>query len=126
MGGARHHRDANLVHIQPMGGCLGLRPGRDRTYWLVLAEGCAGGPVVKEKAVLDLTDLPSQGLGTASLSWWGTAAFMLIEGTGFALSIVVYLYLMSLAPRWPLGAGPPDLLPGTMLTALLLASLIPN
>ena len=81
---------------------------------------------MKENVVLDLTDLPSHGLGTASQSWWGTLAFMLIEGTGFALSIVVYLYLMSLAPRWPLDASPPDLLPGTTLTALLVASLLPN
>ncbi|MER9405293.1 cytochrome c oxidase subunit 3 [Mesorhizobium caraganae] len=81
---------------------------------------------MKEDTVLDLTELPEHGLGTASLSWWGTLAFMLIEGTGFALSIVIYLYLMSLAPRWPLDAAAPDLLAGTTLTAVLLASLVPN
>ncbi|MGX9146325.1 cytochrome c oxidase subunit 3 [Mesorhizobium sp. 128a] len=81
---------------------------------------------MKDNVVLDLAELPPHGLGTASQSWWGTLAFMLIEGTGFALSVVVYLYLMSLAPRWPLEAGPPDLLAGTTLTALLLASLVPN
>ncbi|TAY71698.1 cytochrome c oxidase subunit 3 [Rhizobium leguminosarum] len=81
---------------------------------------------MKQSVVLDLTKLPPHGLGTASLTWWGTLAFMLIEGTGFALSIVVYLYLMSLAPYWPLNAPPPDLLPGTALTALLIASLLPN
>lgn len=81
---------------------------------------------MKHDAVLDVTELPAHGLGTASLSWWGTLAFMLIEGTGFALSIVIYLYLMSLAPRWPLDAAPPDLLAGTVLTVLLLASLVPN
>jgi heme/copper-type cytochrome/quinol oxidase subunit 3 len=81
---------------------------------------------VKEDTVLDLTELPEHGLSTASLSWWGTLAFMLIEGTGFALSIVIYLYLMSLAPRWPLNAAAPDLLAGTTLTAVLLASLVPN
>lgn len=81
---------------------------------------------MKEDTVLDLTELPEHGLSTASLSWWGTLAFMLIEGTGFALSIVIYLYLMSLAPRWPLNAAAPDLLAGTTLTAVLLASLVPN
>jgi cytochrome c oxidase subunit 3 len=81
---------------------------------------------MKQSIVLDLSKLPAHGLGTASLTWWGTLAFMLIEGTGFALSIVVYLYLMSLAPHWPLNAPPPDLLPGTALTALLIASLLPN
>lgn len=81
---------------------------------------------MRQSVVLDLTKLPSHGLGTASLTWWGTLAFMLIEGTGFALSIVVYLYLMSLAPHWPLNAPPPDLLPGSALTVLLVASLFPN
>ncbi len=81
---------------------------------------------MKESVVLDLSKLPAHGLGTASLTWWGTLAFMLIEGTGFALSIVVYLYLMSLAPHWPLNAPPPDLLPGSALTMLLIASLLPN
>jgi heme/copper-type cytochrome/quinol oxidase subunit 3 len=81
---------------------------------------------MKQSVVLNLTKLPPHGLGTASLTWWGTLAFMLIEGTGFALSIVVYLYLMSLAPHWPSNAPPPDLLPGTALTALLIASLLPN
>ena len=51
-------------------------------------------------------------MGTASPTWWGTLAFMLIEGTGFALAIAVYLYLMSLAPTWPIDAPPPDLLAG--------------
>ncbi|MGO4838260.1 cytochrome C oxidase subunit III, partial [Rhizobiaceae sp. 2RAB30] len=64
---------------------------------------------MKESVVLDLTKLPAHGLGTASQTWWGTLAFMLIEGTGFALSIVVYLYLMSIAPKWPLDAPPPSL-----------------
>ncbi|MBZ9674337.1 cytochrome c oxidase subunit 3 [Mesorhizobium sp. ES1-1] len=77
-------------------------------------------------AVLDVADLPEHGLGTASQTYWGTLAFMLIEGTGFALAIVVYLYLMSLAPQWPLGAPPPDLLAGTTLTGVLIASLVPN
>jgi cytochrome c oxidase subunit 3 len=81
---------------------------------------------MKQSVVLDLTKLPAHGLGTASMTWWGTLAFMLIEGTGFALSIVVYLYLMSLAQQWPLNAPLPDLLPGTALTALLIASLVPN
>ncbi|GAA3065516.1 cytochrome c oxidase subunit 3 [Rhizobium viscosum] len=81
---------------------------------------------MRESVVYDLTNLPPHGLGTASLTWWGTLAFMLIEGTGFALSIVVYLYLMSLTPQWPLNAPPPDLLAGTVLTVLLVASLLPN
>jgi heme/copper-type cytochrome/quinol oxidase subunit 3 len=81
---------------------------------------------MKLRVVLDLSKLPLHGLGPASMTWWGTLAFMLIEGTGFALIIAVYLYLMSLAPTWPLNAPPPDLLPGTLVTAILLISVVPN
>ncbi|WP_448031356.1 cytochrome c oxidase subunit 3 [Bradyrhizobium liaoningense] len=81
---------------------------------------------MRERIVLDLGKLPLHGLGTASVTWWGTLAFMLIEGTGFALAIAVYLYLMSLATAWPINTQAPDLLPGTLVTLILLASLIPN
>jgi cytochrome c oxidase subunit 3 len=81
---------------------------------------------MRERIVLDLGKLPMHGMGTVSLTWWGTLAFMLIEGTGFALAIAVYLYLMSLAPTWPINAPPPDLLPGTLVTLILLLSLVPN
>ncbi len=81
---------------------------------------------MKERVVADLSRLPLHGLGAASVTWWGTMAFMLIEGAGFALAIAVYLYLMSIAATWPIDAPRPDLLPGTILTLLLLISLIPN
>ena len=81
---------------------------------------------MRERVVLDLGKLPLHGMGTASPTWWGTLAFMLIEGTGFALAIAVYLYLMSLATVWPIDARPPALLPGTLVTLILLASVGPN
>jgi cytochrome c oxidase subunit 3 len=81
---------------------------------------------LKTRIVMDLSDLPLHGLGSASPTWWGTIAFMLIEGSGFALVIAVYLYLASLATSWPLGAPPPNFGPGTAVTLLLLASLVPN
>jgi cytochrome c oxidase subunit 3 len=81
---------------------------------------------MRERIVLNLGKLPLHGMGTQSATWWGTLAFMLIEGTGFALSIAVYLYLMSLATTWPIDAPPPDLLPGTLVTLILLVSLVPN
>ncbi len=80
---------------------------------------------MRSRIVLELSGLPMSGARHASPSWWGTLAFMLIEGTGFALSVGIYLYLASLAPAWP-GLPPPDLLPGTALSALLLATLLPN
>ena len=81
---------------------------------------------MKERLVLDLSDLPLHGEGTSSVTWWGTLGFMLIEGSGFGLAIGVYLYLESLAPEWPIGAPPPDLGAGTLITILLLVSVVPN
>jgi heme/copper-type cytochrome/quinol oxidase subunit 3 len=81
---------------------------------------------MRERLVADLSRLPLHGLGSASITWWGTLSFMLIEGTGFALVIAVYLYLMSIAPAWPIDAPLPDLLPGTLVTAVLIASVVPN
>jgi cytochrome c oxidase subunit 3 len=81
---------------------------------------------MKEREVSDLARLPLHGMGSASVTWWGTLAFMLIEGTGFALAIAVYLYLLSVAAIWPLNAPRPDLLPGTIVTVILLLSFVPN
>jgi len=81
---------------------------------------------VKERVAVDLSRLPLHGMGRASVTWWGTASFMLIEGTGFALVVAVYIYLMSLAPTWPIDVPPPDLLPGTIVTLILIVSLVPN
>jgi cytochrome c oxidase subunit 3 len=105
---------------------MGIDSRGDRIDRVVLAEGDSGGRVVKEQVTDDLSALPLHGMGTASVTWWGTAAFMLIEGTGFALALAVYLYLMSLAATWPIDAKRPDLLPGTLVTLLLLASVVPN
>jgi cytochrome c oxidase subunit 3 len=80
---------------------------------------------MKQRRVLDLADLPMHGLGSASPTWWGTLGFMLLEGTGFTLVLGIYLYLASLARNWP-PAPPPDLLPGTAVTAVLVASVVPN
>lgn len=56
----------------------------------------------------------------------GTAGFIAIEGTGFALAIGTYLYLAALSDQWPLGAPPPRAWAGTAMLILLLASLWPN
>jgi heme/copper-type cytochrome/quinol oxidase subunit 3 len=82
--------------------------------------------MMHERVALDLSRLPTCGKQTASPAWWGTLGFMLLEGTGFALVIAIYLYLLSIAPHWPIDAPPPDLAPGTIVTVLLLASVLPN
>jgi len=81
---------------------------------------------MRERAAADLAALPLHGRLSSSVTWWGTLSFMLIEGTGFALVLAIYFYLASLATEWPIGAPPPDLGPGTIVTLILLASAVPN
>ncbi|MEZ2410660.1 heme-copper oxidase subunit III [Bosea sp. RCC_152_1] len=81
---------------------------------------------LKERVVADLSDLPMHGHGRASPTFWGTMAFMLLEGSGFALVIAVYFYLAGLAPQWPPAGALPDPGPGSWITLLLLVSLVPN
>jgi len=75
---------------------------------------------------LDVSQLPSYGFGHRSIMWWGTLGMMAIEGTVFALTVATYFYLRSHATAWPMGVLPPDLLWGTLNTAVLLVSMIPN
>jgi cytochrome c oxidase subunit I+III len=58
--------------------------------------------------------------------WWGGASFMLIEGAMFALLLMSYVYLKGRSPEWPPGYFAPILFWGTVNTAVLLASAIPN
>ena len=75
---------------------------------------------------LDVADLPSYAFGPRSLLWWGTMGIIAIEGTVFALMIFAYFYLRSQADMWPLGVQPPELLWGTVNTAIMIASVVPN
>jgi cytochrome c oxidase subunit III len=77
---------------------------------------------VSERVVVDVSALPRHGFGPSTLTWWGTLAFMTLEGTGFVLAAGAYLYLMVLAPQWPLGSRAPDPIAGTIVAVLLIAS----
>jgi heme/copper-type cytochrome/quinol oxidase subunit 3 len=75
----------------------------------------------------DLAPLATHAFGHRSLTWWGIIAFFLIEGTGFALALAVYFYLLNQEHYWPPPPfAPPDLLAGTLFTMLILLSEIPN
>ncbi|MFL5239239.1 MAG: heme-copper oxidase subunit III [Rhizomicrobium sp.] len=78
------------------------------------------------RVVLDVSPVPESSFGSRTLTWWGTVAFMSLEGMGFALAIGAYLYLRVLQPNWPMNEPLPDLLPGTIVTVVLLLSAIPN
>jgi cytochrome c oxidase subunit I+III len=76
---------------------------------------------------LDVSGLPEYAYGARSILWWGTIGFCLIEGTAFVLAVIGYFYLRGRTDAWtPDGIRPPDLLWGTLNTAILLASCIPN
>jgi heme/copper-type cytochrome/quinol oxidase subunit 3 len=76
--------------------------------------------------VIDVADIPSYGFSHRSLMWWGTFGMMAIEGTVFALAIVVYFYVRTRVNEWPPSALPPELVWGTANTVLMLLSCIPN
>jgi heme/copper-type cytochrome/quinol oxidase subunit 3 len=79
----------------------------------------------EDSRALDVRHLPTVVFSHRSLMWWGTLAMMAIEGTVFALAIMAYFYLRSHAQTWPMTALPPDLLWGTLNTAVMLASFVP-
>ncbi len=80
---------------------------------------------MKPRAI-DVSDLPEYAFSHRSLMWWGGASLMAIEGMMFALLIVSYLYLKGRSPEWPPGYFAPVLFWGTLNTAILVASAIPN
>jgi cytochrome c oxidase subunit 3 len=80
----------------------------------------------RDQRVLDVSELASYGFSHRSLMWWGTLGMIAIEGTVFALAIVVYFYVRTRVNEWPPSALPPELTWGTANTILMLASLIPN
>ena len=59
-------------------------------------------------------------------TWWGTLAFCVLEGTGFALAAAAYLFLWVNNPDWPIETGPPGLLWSSLALLVMLASLWPN
>jgi len=81
---------------------------------------------MKRPFELDVSALPTYGFGTRMTTWWGTLAFCVLEGTGFALTAASYLYLRVNNAEWPIETGPPGLLWGSLILLVMLASLWPN
>jgi heme/copper-type cytochrome/quinol oxidase subunit 3 len=60
------------------------------------------------------------------LIWWGTVGFMVIEGSMFVMTIIVYFYLRLKVEAWPPNQPDPSLLWGTINLGVVLASCVPN
>jgi cytochrome c oxidase subunit I+III len=80
---------------------------------------------MKPRAI-DVSQLPDCAFGHRNIMWWGGASLMAIEGMMFGLLLASYLYLKGRSPEWPPGYFAPILLWGTVNTAILLASSVPN
>jgi cytochrome c oxidase subunit 3 len=80
----------------------------------------------KPRFIGDVSRLPEDCFGPASLTWWGTLGFILIEGTGFLLVAAAYFYLMGQVDSWPPSNDPPRLLWGTLQTIGMVLSVAPN
>ena len=75
----------------------------------------------------DISALPTHGFSYRSLTWWGVIGYMVIEGAAFALTIAAYFFLMSHEQQWaPRPWEPPNPIAGTLFTAVMLLSEIPN
>jgi cytochrome c oxidase subunit III len=78
-------------------------------------------------ADVDVSRLPPYAFGHRSILWWATAAVIVIESMMFALGMASYFYLRGREESWPPGRiAPPALLWGTLTTAVLLLSGLPN
>jgi cytochrome c oxidase subunit I+III len=75
---------------------------------------------------IDVSKLPTYAFSHRSVMWWGTGGMIVIEGTLFAIGIAAYFYLRGLSMHWPPSTSPPDLLWGTVTTAILIVSGVPN
>jgi cytochrome c oxidase subunit III len=81
---------------------------------------------MKSRIIQDVEHLPHHAYGHRMTTWWGTLAFIALEGTGLAIAAAAYLYIAWLNPQWPLSAAPPDLFWSTSFTLLLVISVLPN
>jgi heme/copper-type cytochrome/quinol oxidase subunit 3 len=74
----------------------------------------------------DTSALPRVSFGRRSLLWWGTLAFVIIEGWALAVCAATYLYVRAAASHWPPAeTPPPGLWMSTANVCLMLVSLVP-
>src|SRR5215212_523733 len=81
---------------------------------------------MKNKPVLNVSELPTVGFGPQAPLWWGVFGLFAIEGTMFALVLASYFYLRLNFKDWPpSNFGFPDLGPGAVNMIILVLSIFP-
>jgi cytochrome c oxidase subunit 3 len=82
---------------------------------------------MRETQTIDVSHLPTYAFGHRALTWWATWSMIFMEGTMLAILVVSYFFLSTAVPQWPPArTNPPYLLWGTINTAIVLLSFIPN
>jgi len=80
----------------------------------------------KTRPVPDATALPDQGFRHHAPRWWGNTLVLLLEGAGFAILAVTYLYIWRNFDTWPpTGTRVPELGVSTLNVAVLVTSIFP-
>jgi cytochrome c oxidase subunit III len=80
----------------------------------------------ENRAVLDVSGIPSIAFGYRNVSWLGNVLYMAIEGMMFALLFATFFYLKTRSPHWPpSGFVPPSLGPGLFSAGLFVLSIAP-
>lgn len=83
--------------------------------------------VTTTPTAVDVSRLPTVVFGSKGLMWWGTVAFMVIEGWTLGLTAMSWFYLRQNTQHWPpLRTPNPRLLIPTINMALMLVSLVPS
>jgi len=83
-------------------------------------------PPPSERLTIDVSMLPEATFGHRGVTWWATAAFMLIEGTSLVMVLSAYLYLRLSSAEWPpRPVSNPELLWPTVNVLLILAKCVP-
>ena len=81
---------------------------------------------MRQRPVIDVSELPTTAFGHRDPLWWGVVGIMSIEGTMFAIMAASYFYLRGGAHLWPpAGTLHPGLGITTLNLAILLVSIFP-
>src|SRR5688500_4809636 len=76
-----------------------------------------------QRALIDVSPLPTMVFGSRGTTWWGVVSFMAIEATTLAVCAASYFYLRKNFQAWPPeGTALPSLLLPTISLIALLAS----